>query len=172
MSEELKHVHATQLSVALVEETPPHPPRTETPVYRATHHKLVVEEDTPCFICGVRQSTLSNPLENLYGAQAIETHHFPVERSLMDACDWKKLALRFPAIKSEADVEAVIDSEENMLVLCDQHHRHPEMGIHHLLTQDFFVQPYLKAHYRVVATKKDVAAVEQADEVIEAASTS
>jgi len=46
-------------------------------------------------------------------------------------------------------------------------HRSPDFGIHHLLTQDFAIQPFLRDGYRVVATaKENVAALVSADETI------
>lgn len=50
---------------------------------------------------------------------------------------------------------------------CDIHHRHPDYGIHHLLTQDFWIQPYLKTGYRVAARAQDAAAALAQDATIE-----
>ena len=90
VSETLTHVHATVFSVAEIEMTPPHPPREDTPIYVRTHNHLVNKLDTACAICGVRKSTLDDGRENPFKAEAIETHHYPVERSLLNACDPKK----------------------------------------------------------------------------------
>ncbi|MBA2391145.1 MAG: hypothetical protein H0V70_00180 [Ktedonobacteraceae bacterium] len=160
----LQHVHATVFGIAEVEMTPPHPPREDTPLYMRTHHRLVITLDTPCAICGVRHSTLSNPRENPFHAQAIETHHYPVERSLLNACDPRKLGVVFPQVKDRKSMEAFIDSEENLMVLCDIHHRHPHYGIHHILAQDFFVQPFLFNGYQVVADLEDAKKVMVANE--------
>ncbi len=162
----LQHVHATVFGIAEVEMTPPHPPREDTPLYMRTHHRLVVTLDTPCAICGVRHSTLSNPKENPFHAQAVETHHYPVERSLLNACDPRKLRVIFPQVKDRESMEAFIDSEENLMVLCDIHHRHPHYGIHHILAQDFFVQPFLFSGYQVVAELEDAKKVMIANEKV------
>lgn len=45
------------------------------------------------------------------------------------------------------------------MVLCDIHHRHPHHGIHYLLAQDFFIQPYLYGGYQVVADEDNQAKV-------------
>ncbi|TMC20915.1 MAG: hypothetical protein E6J34_11270 [Chloroflexi bacterium] len=158
-SDTLTHVHATVVSVAQIEMTPPHPPREDTPIYHRSHHHLVHTMDTPCAICGVRRSTLHHPHENPFGAQDLETHHYPIERSLMNACDPKRLHIMFPQIKDYATLEEFIDSEANLMVLCDIHHRHPHHGIHHLLAQDFFIQPFLYNGYEVVADPKEAAKV-------------
>ena len=175
MSDTLSHVHETTESVATVELTPPHPPREDTPQYRKTHELLVFEKNTPCKVCKVRHSDLQDPARradpaiNKVSASAIETHHYPIERSLIDAVDWRKVHADFPAVYDQASLEMWVDSPENMLVLCDIDHRSSERGIHHLLTQDFAVAPYLLDGYQAAATTKDAAAAEAKDEQIERA---
>ncbi len=166
----VSHVHVTHEEVASSEFTPPHPPREETPEYRRAHHQLVVVEDRPCQVCGVRNSTLSNPAQNPYGAKALETHHYPVERSLADACDWRRVAVTFPqaGIVDEVSFLAWVDSPGNLLVLCDQHHRSPQRGIHHLLPQDFAVQPYLKDGYVVAGEAADQAILARDEQIADA----
>lgn len=163
-SEILSHVHTTSEGVATIEMTPPHPPREETPEYTRAHHHLTKVLDEPCAMCGVRNSTLHDPEQNPFGATALETHHYPIERSLLDACDPAKVGVVFPQVKDQATLEAFVDSEQNLMVLCDVHHRHPLHGIHHLTPQDFFVQPFLINGYQVVATPQDEAQVLAADE--------
>jgi hypothetical protein len=163
-SEILSHVHATSEGVATIEMTPPHPPREETPEYVRAHRHLVKTLDEPCAMCGVRNSTLHDPQHNPFGATTLETHHYPIERSLLDACDPAKVGVVFPQVKDKATLEAFVDSEHNLMVLCDIHHRHPLHGIHHLTPQDFFVQPFLLEGYQVVATQQDEAQVLAADE--------
>jgi hypothetical protein len=164
ISETLSHVHATGEGLATIEMTPPHPPREETPEYSRAHHHLTRVLDEPCAMCGVRNSTLNDPKQNPFGATALETHHYPIERSLMDACDPLKVGVVFPQVKDRETLEAFVDSEHNLMVLCDVHHRHPLHGIHHLAPQDFFVQPFLISGYQVVATQKDEAEAMAADE--------
>lgn len=165
-TEILSHVHATVEGVATVEMTPPHPPREETPAYAQAHHHLTKVLDSPCAMCGVRNSTLHIPAENPFGATALETHHYPIERSLLDACDPKKIGVVFPQVKDRASLEAFVDSENNLMVLCDIHHRDPLHGIHHLTPQDFFIQPFLIEGYEVVVTADEEAKAMAADEKI------
>ncbi|MEO7021300.1 MAG: hypothetical protein ABI234_14175 [Ktedonobacteraceae bacterium] len=163
-TETLSHVHATIEGMATVEMTPPHPPREETPEYVKAHHHMTRVLDFPCAMCGVKNSTLKDPKENPFGAAALETHHYPIERSLLDACDPLKVGLVFPQVKDQATLEAFVDSEHNLMVLCDVHHRHPLHGIHHLAPQDFFVQPFLLEGYEVVVTKDEEAQAMLIDE--------
>ena len=164
MSETLAHVHITREGAALYEETPPHPPREETPEYRKAHHFLVVEQQRPCEVCSVTQDTLGDPARNPFGATALETHHYPIERSLMDACDPVKVHKAFPQVYDQRTLEVFVDSPANLRVLCDVHHRSVELGIHHLLSQDFAVLPFLRDGYQIVARKEDAPAVQAADE--------
>lgn len=164
MSDILSHVHETRESVAMVEMTPAHPPRVETPEYARAHKFLVNVKNSPCLVCGVTKRTLRNPAKNPFGAKALETHHYPIERSLMDACDPVKVHKDFPQVYDAATLAAFVDSPANLIVLCDYHHRSVEAGIHHLLTQDFAVLKYLKSGYQIAATQQDAAAVLAKDE--------
>ncbi len=177
-SSTLTHVHITKEGVHSEELTPPHPPRKETPIYRMTHKRLVITEDRPCFICGVRRSDLLDPARkndkniNPYGATAIETHHWPIERSLADGCDPELVAQAYPSVRQYKTFIEWVDSENNMLVLCSACHRTADHAIHHALYQDaiatkFAIRDKEGDRYAFVATDQDVAQVEQADEVIE-----
>ncbi len=168
-SSTISQVHLTPIDVSTIELTPPHPPRVETPEYKKAHDHLVIELDTPCKICGVRNSTLKYPAQNPFNAQALETHHYPIERSLADACDPKSVAIVFPQVKDRDTLNAFVDSEANLLVLCDVHHRSIQYGIHHLTVQDFFIQQFLYAGYQVVATPQDATQVEAQDAKVVAA---
>lgn len=167
MSDILKHVHITSEGVASYELSPPHPPRVETPAYHRTHEYLVNKLDKPCVVCGVTKSTLADAAKNPCKAEDIETHHYPIERSLMDACDPDKVHKQFPLVVDRETLEQFIDSPLNMLVLCSIHHRSTELGIHHLLSQDFAVLPYLYDGYHIAATLEHKEEYEKCDDVIE-----
>lgn len=167
MSEELDAVHITSEGVASFELTPPHAPREETGNYRKAHHYLVDTLQKPCQVCGVTNAFLADAEKNVYHATAMETHHYPIERSLMDACDPDKVHKQFPQVYDKATLEAFIDTPANLIVLCDVHHRSMEQGIHHLLTQDFAILPFLYDGYQVVANAKDKDAFVTLDNAIE-----
>lgn len=120
----VERVHATALHLATLEIEPPHPPRKETPIYAATHKRLVIAEDRPCWVCGVRRSDLLDPARrrdrtiNPRGAKAMETHHWPVERSLLTAIDRVRLAADHPTVLYYKSLVEWVDGEHNMLVLC------------------------------------------------------
>lgn len=166
MTDTLSHVHITTEAVATFELTPPHDKRVETPAYKAAHDYLINKQDKPCIVCGVRKSTLGDLSQNKLGSKQLESHHYPVERSLVDACDPDKVHKSFPQVIDRASLLAFVDSPANLIVLCDVCHRSRERGIHHLLTQDFAVQQYLYDGYRVVATAQDKAVLEAQDDAI------
>jgi hypothetical protein len=154
----IEEVHETWLSVETEELSPPHPPRVETPAYRAAHHQLVVVLDMPCMVCGVRNSTITDASQNPYKASAVETHHYPIERSLVDACDPLRVHEAFPQVVDQASLMQFVDSEANLLVLCSVHHRSPSLGIHHLVSQDWAILPFLKTGYIIASSKQDAKA--------------
>lgn len=149
------HAQGEPVAQGEVEFYPPHPPREDTPEYKATHELLIKKLNKPCFVCGVQDTTLKDPVINVFKATQLETHHSPVQRELADAVDWKKVALDFPSITSRVDFIRWIDSPANMLVLCDVHHRSSDRGIHHLVVADWNVQKYLLDGYVLNASSKN-----------------
>ena len=155
---EQAHAQAVAVGPGEQELYPPHPPREDTPEYRHTHDLMVNQQDTPCRICGVRKSTLGDPVQNPFRAKDLESHHYPIQRELIDAVDFAKAAVDFPQITDRASLIAFVDSPENMWIICDVHHRGETTGIHHLPVADWIIQRYLFDGYVVVAGAKDEAA--------------
>ncbi len=126
---------------------PAHDKRRESPAYKKVHDKMVRDEDRPCLICGVRNSTLRDPKANTYGAKAIETHHHVIEWALANAISVEKfnkhmlphLRKRHPdshEYSQDFTQEQILDwvdhDEDNLWVLCDVHHRAKYLGIHEI----------------------------------------
>lgn len=142
---------------------PPHDQRIETKAYKEVHHELTVTKDLPCLVCGVRNSTLNNKEENPYGATALETHHHIIEWALANAIDPERFnRALLPNLKekhkgnplyekatfSEQDVHDWVDhSPDNLWVLCDVHHRHKWVGIHHISYPMWAPQDLLKSAF-------------------------
>jgi hypothetical protein len=116
----------------LIEMYPAHPPRKDTPEYRATHILLTRTLDQPCRDCGVRRSTLRDPIANPLSAKQMETHHWPLQREFADALDPAKVHKEFHEVTDRRSLDMFIDSPKNMLVLCDVDHRSKARGIHHI----------------------------------------
>ena len=142
---------------------PPHSPRAESPAYAKTHDQMVNAEDTPCFICGVRQSTLGDPKQNPFGAQAMETHHVHVEWALATAVDLGKFNAQIvaqlrrerpadPTYAKDFTQQQMFDwidhHRDNLLVLCDIHHRHGYVGIHAITGPIWGAQNLLQRGYQ------------------------
>ena len=119
---------------------PAHPPRRASAEYRRVHDHLVKELDEACWICGIRRST----------GGRMETHHYRLEWALAwpGLIDPALVLADFPAM-GEADdphLRAWLDSEANMLVLCDEHHRSGTTGIHSITYPAWVAQRYLRDH--------------------------
>ena len=99
---------------------PDHPPRVESQTFRKTKHHLINIMDTPCWVCGTKEKR--------------EVHHFNAEWADSDAVDWDKMRLLHPDFpwSTFEHPEDFIDSEYNMMVLCEAHHRGKDEGIHML----------------------------------------
>jgi len=151
MGDALKHVHVTHEAVTVEELTPPHEPREDTPAYRRAHKHLIEELDTPCWLCGSKESR--------------ESHHFPVERSLAGAVDIERLAVDHPEVREYPDLMDWVDSEHNLLVLCADCHRGPG-GIHHALAQDVFIRRYARRGYVFAASPTEAPKDEALDEMV------
>ena len=95
--------------------------------------------------CGVRQTTMHDPILNPHGASAIELHHWIVEWSLAGCIDLGKFNQRIVARLRErgtpgyeqdftqTQMLAWVDhGAENLKPLCDKCHRSTHRGIHSL----------------------------------------
>lgn len=127
---------------------PPHSPRTESEAYAKIHHHLTVELDTPCYICGVKHSELGDATKNPHGAKAMETHHVWVEWSLANAVSPEKMKDYF-GLTPEQIPDWVDHGPVNLMVLCDRHHRHREVGIHELTYPIWVAQKFVADDYQL-----------------------
>lgn len=125
---------------------PEHDPRKASREYRQVHQHLVVELDTPCWICGIRYST----------GGKMETHHAEIEWAAEMAFEQDESMLvklvedmhhMIKACTPEA-LRDFLDSEGNMLVLCAVHHRAPGQGIHQISYPCWKLQRYQYADER------------------------
>lgn len=128
----------SELKRTLIEDIfyPPHDPRTASTEYRKTHHKLVIEMDEPCWICGIKNSDVKKlPKEEQHKWQ-IETHHDELEWAAANAFEnnadeLAKITADIAVIANDPNkLRKFLDSEGNMLILCATHHRGSRYGIH------------------------------------------
>lgn len=97
---------------------PDHPPRTESALFRRTKYRLIHDLDTPCWVCGSKDKR--------------EVHHFHAEWADANGIDFDKMRQLHPGFdwSTFAEPADFIDSEYNMMVLCEKHHRGKDHGIH------------------------------------------
>ena len=124
----------TELRRTLIEDVlyPPHDPRKASSEYRRIHKRLVVTMDEPCWICGIRHSE----------GGAMETHHAHVEWAAVNGISLDLIIRDFPGIRDTVTLRHWLDSEGNMLVLCEQHHRGSRTGIHSITYPAWLLQRY------------------------------
>lgn len=120
---------------------PAHDPRKASAEYIKVHRHLVYELDEPCWICGVKRSQ----------GGKMETHHWHVEWALANRIDPTRILADFPAMAAADDphLREFLDSEGNMLVLCDAHHRHGLVGIHSITYPAWVAQRWLKGGHDI-----------------------
>jgi hypothetical protein len=151
-----KITKAHEVTVTHVEHVlyPAHAGRTESPEFIKARHHLVVELDTPCYICGVKHSE----------GHQIESHHLFAEYSLANAIDINKVEAEHPIFTDNNKLKITsVDSEGNQLALCRFCHRgteatinHPEniyhtVGIHVETMPIWIAQKYLIEGYKLIA---------------------
>ena len=136
---------------------PIHEPRKNSPLYNKTHHDLCHVKGLPCFICGK-----TNKNDHI----ALETHHFYCEKMAQTVIDWVKfgefaktcyniqtgenIGKLFDWKKVAENPELFIDSPQNMIVLCKEHHISGKKGIHHVPFPDWILQKYVKRGFEIL----------------------
>lgn len=125
-------------------EVPGHPPRKASALFERTRKELLAK--TPrCWVCNRTAEEAGQPLE---------AHHMGVEYSFMTApIDWDIVAQDFPNFEwstfDPAHPETFVDDMNAQgLVLCKEHHTHPETGIHTVPYPIYRMQRYLKSGYK------------------------
>ena len=106
--------------------TPSHPQRGDSSA-EFKSSKEALEKETPgCWVCGRTDVVL-------------EGHHLRAEWSLINSVDLAKIQKDFPAAKS---LEEWLDSVDNLILLCPDHHRSPLHGVHMVTMPAWIVQKY------------------------------
>ena len=132
---------------------PEHDPRKASPEYNKVHNHLINVLDEPCWSCGVKKSTLGDKSQNPKGAKQMETHHWRIEWALTNAIDPAKILADFPELGAadEVHLRQWLDSEGNMLVLCDICHRNGNHGIHSITYPVWVAQRYLQSNWDIAS---------------------
>jgi hypothetical protein len=155
MTEGLKNVtqtHEEKETLAVDVLLPGHEPRTTTSIFRRTKKMLEDREGGRCVVCG-RTADEAGPLE---------AHHHPIERSLANMIDWSRVradcekgiwgphaqAFDWSTFSIDDPYSFVDDMTVNGKLLCAEHHRGRDSGIHSLPYPLWLAQVYGKEGYQ------------------------
>lgn len=162
--------HEVRTSFHELIDYPTHDLRDHDPVFKDIRHQRIVVNNQPCFICGITDKIIKgpeNPNPKLY--TSMELHHCLVEWAMANGIDsnkWnnnvlpylkntKKGVLLSPYStvfnKQTMSPEEIKDwahhGDENLLVLCNVHHRSPYTGIHTVSYPVWISQLYMEDRY-------------------------
>jgi hypothetical protein len=128
MNQAPKGEHEQKLTISVDVFIPDHPDRSDSPIFRATHKKLIGSNPNACCEVNNEHCDKDHPLE---------LHHRYVEWCDSLGVDWEKVARLVPDFDwknfDPAKPETFIDSEWNAnQVLCKKHHIGKDHGKHYL----------------------------------------
>jgi hypothetical protein len=116
---------------------PPHPERRSDPHYRDfAAYRRRTRASAQCEV-GRHRGDFSE----CYGG--LQLHHSHIEFSLQNGVDLAWLEVDYPGISDPDSVGAWVESADNLLWLCQEHHIGAR-GIHVLSAADFEAQKYVR----------------------------
>lgn len=133
----VEQVHEEKETLVVDVLLPGHEARVTTTLFTRSKRALMLRDGARCAVCQ-RTSTEAGPLES---------HHHPIERSLANMIDWQRFAADCKVGRWGAHAQAfdwanfdgnkdpyqfVDDQTVNGLLLCADHHRGKDAGIHYL----------------------------------------
>lgn len=116
---------------------PPHPPRTDDPHYRDFEAFRRRTHATAKCAIGEHRGDFSE----CHGQ--LELHHAHVEFSLQNGVDLAWLEKDYPGISNPDEVGAWVESAQNLMWLCEAHHR-GHGGVHVASASDFEAAKYVR----------------------------
>ena len=128
---------------------PHHEPREHDPHYKDFNaYRRRTKAAAVCAIGAHRndfsECSLSKPLE---------LHHAHIEFSLQNGVDLKWLEADYPGVSDPSIVGAWVESAENLMWLCEAHHRGAD-GIHVAAASDFEAEKYVRGLISPVTEEK------------------
>ena len=118
---------------------PPHPARQDDPHYRDFEAYRRRTKDTAQCAIGAHRGDFSECSLD----KPLELHHAHVEFSLQNGVDLKWLERDYPGISNPDNVGAWVESADNLLWLCEFHHR-GHGGVHVASASDFEAEKYVR----------------------------
>ncbi len=153
MSVEQQHAERETLSVEV--NIPGHDPRVTTELFRTSKAALIKRDGGRCYICGRTAEESGHPLES---------HHYPVERSLAMAWDWPRFirdaklgswgphaqAFDWGSFDPKTDPYQFVDDQTvNGMLLCKEDHTGKDSGIHMLPWPLWIWRKYVPEGYEI-----------------------
>lgn len=118
---------------------PEHPPRDGDPHYRDFEDYRRRTKDTAQCAIGAHRGDFSECSLD----KPLELHHAHVEFSLQNGVDLAWLEKDYPGISNPDEVGAWVESADNLLWLCEWHHR-GHGGVHVLSASDFEAEKFVR----------------------------
>lgn len=116
---------------------PEHPPRAGDPHYVDFEaYRRKTKPTAQCSV-GAHRSDFSEC------AGGLELHHAHVEFALQNGVDFRWLERDYPGISDPANVGAWVESGDNLLWLCESHHR-GHGGVHVATASDYEAERYVR----------------------------
>ena len=129
--------HDQTVTNSYVVHYPPHYPREEDPHYKDFNAYRQATHGTAVCSLGQHRGDLSEC------AGQLELHHAHIEFSLQNGVDLKWLEVDYPGVSDPEQVGAWVESAENLMWLCEKHHRGVG-GIHHASASDYEAEKYVR----------------------------
>jgi hypothetical protein len=123
-----KNTHEVKETLEVDVLYPDHVQRTASALFEKSRRHIIEQQKTPCMVCGTNKD--------------LELHHWFVEWAYSDAVDWDKMKKLHPDFDWATFKEAAdfVDSEYNLRVLCQKHHRAKFYGIHMIPFPNWYFQ--------------------------------
>ena len=134
--------HGQEFTHRYIVHYPAHEPRANDP------HKPEFEEykrrrhTNGTYYCDFAHEHRAGDTSECDTARPLEAHHRIIEFAMMNEVDFTLLEQDYPGISS-SDVGAWLDGDQNLCLLCVNHHRGP-MGIHTASYSDFGAEFYIR----------------------------
>lgn len=138
MDNNINNEHELKEDIVVDVYYPNHEPRTTSETFIRSRNHMIVELKKTCWVCNIDNETA------LKQNNGLELHHYFVEWAFSDMVDWTKMKTLHPDFNWDkyTKPEDFVDSEYNMMVLCQTHHRHKDYGIHMLPFPIWIAQTY------------------------------
>jgi hypothetical protein len=121
---------------------PAHPARQDDPHYVDFEHiRKAWKADPEKWQCSMGKKR--NDFSECSLDQPLELHHSHIEFSLQNGVDFEWLESQYPGISNSEQVGAWVESAENLVVFCVNHHR-GSGGVHHASASDFEAENFVR----------------------------